>query len=203
MVVDFIQNLWCGCLLSRLHVLRPCLSQFSMFRSFVFTPLEAQQPSARQYAALLALILVLAEVGLSEIIIRKVPYTEIDWIAYMQEIAGVKNGQLDYQYLRGDTGPLVYPAGFVYIYAALYWLTGADVSSDGTYAGANIALAQHIFLLAYVATVAVVLAIYLTAGRQAPPLAFVLLCLSKRVHSIFVLRLFNDCECDGALSYRS
>lgn len=37
--------------------------------------------------------------------------TEIDWVAYMQEVEGVVNGTWDYTKLRGDTGPLVYPAG--------------------------------------------------------------------------------------------
>jgi hypothetical protein len=37
--------------------------------------------------------------------------TEIDWIAYMQEVGGFMGGELDYTKLRGDTGPLVYPAG--------------------------------------------------------------------------------------------
>ena len=33
--------------------------------------------------------------------------TEIDWIAYMQEVEGFLNGTWDYVELRGDTGPLV------------------------------------------------------------------------------------------------
>ena len=33
--------------------------------------------------------------------------TEIDWIAYMQEVEGVVNGTFDYTKLKGDTGPLV------------------------------------------------------------------------------------------------
>lgn len=55
--------------------------------------------------------------------------TEIDWIAYMQEVGGVANGTLDYALLRGDTGPLVYPGGFVGIFSGLYWLTdrGANI----------------------------------------------------------------------------
>ena len=36
------------------------------------------------------------------------PDTEIDWVAYMQEVEGVLNGTFDYTQLKGDTGPLVY-----------------------------------------------------------------------------------------------
>ena len=39
------------------------------------------------------------------------PYTEIDWVAYMQEVGGVISGERDYSLLKGNTGPLVYPAG--------------------------------------------------------------------------------------------
>ena len=35
------------------------------------------------------------------------PDTEIDWVAYMQEVEGVVNGTYDYVRLKGDTGPLV------------------------------------------------------------------------------------------------
>lgn len=34
--------------------------------------------------------------------------TEIDWVAYMQEVEGFLNGTHDYTQLGGDTGPLVY-----------------------------------------------------------------------------------------------
>lgn len=53
--------------------------------------------------------------------------TEIDWIAYMQEVEGYLNGERNYSNLKGDTGPLVYPAGFVYIFSFLRFLT-----DDGT-----------------------------------------------------------------------
>jgi hypothetical protein len=33
--------------------------------------------------------------------------TEIDWIAYMQEVEGFILGERDYTKLKGDTGPLV------------------------------------------------------------------------------------------------
>ena len=60
-----------------------------------------------------AIGLILVEVLLNVIIIEKVKYTEIDWVAYMQEVEGVigKNGTYDYALLKGQTGPLVYPAG--------------------------------------------------------------------------------------------
>lgn len=70
----------------------------------------------------------------------------------MQEVAGViEEKQLDYQYLKGQTGPLVYPAGFVYIYSILYWLTDS---------GTNIARAQWIFLIIYMVFISVVFYIY-------------------------------------------
>lgn len=130
----------------------------------------------------------MGEFCLTILIILKVPYTEIDWVAYMQEVAGVLGGELDYANLRGDTGPLVYPAGFVYLYAWLYSYTGAatDMSS-------SIGKGQWVFFWVYLATLACVLVLYVRAGKRlVPPLALVGLCLSKRVHSIFVLRLFND-----------
>lgn len=64
--------------------------------------------------------------------------TEIDWVAYMQEVAGPLGGEFDYTKLRGDTGPLVYPAGFVYIFAALHWIT-----SQGTNIGLGVCAAVH------------------------------------------------------------
>ncbi|KAF9799313.1 hypothetical protein SFRURICE_000821 [Spodoptera frugiperda] len=59
-----------------------------------------------------ALALVVAELIINILVVERVPYTEIDWKAYMQECEGFLNGTLDYSQLRGDTGPLVYPAGF-------------------------------------------------------------------------------------------
>ena len=51
--------------------------------------------------------LFLLEIALNILIIQKTKYTEIDWIAYMQEVEGVVNGTYDYYQLKGDTGPLV------------------------------------------------------------------------------------------------
>jgi hypothetical protein len=55
--------------------------------------------------------------------------TEIDWIAYMQEVKHYLYGERNYINIYGDTGPLVYPAGFLYVFSALYYVTnhGANI----------------------------------------------------------------------------
>lgn len=100
----------------------------------------------------------------------------------MQQVAQYVAGERDYIKLYGDTGPLVYPAAHVYIYRLLYALTGK---------GENIRLGQYIFIGLYLGTLVLVM----QCCRQArvPPYIFPLLILSKRLHSIFLLRLFNDC----------
>lgn len=52
-------------------------------------------------------------------------------------------------------------------------------------------LAQTIFAFIYLANQAVVMQLYITS-HAVPPWTLVLLCLSKRVKSIFLLRMFND-----------
>lgn len=130
-----------------------------------------------------AFLIILSELILNLFIVEKVPYTEIDWKAYMQECEGFLNGTLDYSKLRGDTGPLVYPAGFVYIYSLFYFLTDQ---------GRNIKLAQYIFIGVYLLLLSSVLRIYIKT-KKVPPyvLAFTIL-TSYRIHSIHVLRMFND-----------
>lgn len=139
--------------------------------------------------------LLLAELALGAVIIRKVPYTEIDWIAYMEEVDFWLDGEYDYRKIYGNTGPLVYPAGFLYLFGFLQWLTGREIMN-----------AQIIFLGFYVAIQAVVMTLYTIVLRQMRGLknedttpqvwsfriAMGCLCLSKRFHSIFLLRLFND-----------
>lgn len=46
----------------------------------------------------------------------------------MEEVEGVVNGTYDYTLLKGDTGPLVYPAGFVYIFYGLYLYVSFSIS---------------------------------------------------------------------------
>ena len=100
----------------------------------------------------------------------------------MQHIDLYIKGERDYKNITGSTGPLVYPGAHVFIYRVLHALT------DG---GTNIRRAQYIFAGVYLGTLAVVLQCYRMA--KVPPYVFPLLVLSKRLHSIFVLRCFNDC----------
>ena len=44
-------------------------------------------------------------------------------------MSGFIGGERDYKKLKGDTGPLVYPAGFLYVYAAIRYVTGGEVYS--------------------------------------------------------------------------
>ncbi|CAO2631307.1 Dol-P-Man:Man(5)GlcNAc(2)-PP-Dol alpha-1,3-mannosyltransferase [Lemmus lemmus] len=136
-----------------------------------------------RYTLLVASCLCLAEVGITFWVIHRVAYTEIDWKAYMAQVEGVLNGTYDYTQLQGDTGPLVYPAGFVYIFMVLYYATGQ---------GTDISMAQNIFAVLYLVTLLLVFLIYHQTSKVPPFVFFFMCCASYRVHSIFVLRLFND-----------
>ncbi|KAL3328715.1 hypothetical protein AABB24_036045, partial [Solanum stoloniferum] len=74
-----------------------------------------------------AIALLIADSILVALIIAYVPYTKIDWDAYMSQVTGFLEGERDYSNLKGDTGPLVYPAGFLYIYSAIQYVTGGQV----------------------------------------------------------------------------
>mmetsp|Transcript_50599 Transcript_50599/g.122101 ORF Transcript_50599/g.122101 Transcript_50599/m.122101 type:complete len:500 (+) Transcript_50599:94-1593(+) len=179
----------------------------------------------RSDVAFLAVLLA-CELLLGLIIITKVPYTEIDWIAYMEEVDGwYVERKYDYVEIKGGTGPLVYPAGFLYLFWTIQQLTNR---------GEEIFQVQRLFLGFYLTTQCVVLVLYTkvlrhdvvdvvvqqedinnrtesssssssTARKQDLHLklqhchkiwsfriAMGCLCLSKRYHSIFLLRLFND-----------
>lgn len=126
----------------------------------------------------------LCNLALCRLVVERVAYTEIDWIAYMQEVGGVIEGkEFDYANLRGGTGPLVYPAGFVWLFAGLYRM------SDG---GKNVRRIQMLFALLHTATVAIAAVVLRWGARPVPPLAYAALFLSRRVVSLYVLRLFND-----------
>ncbi|KMZ66320.1 Dolichyl-P-Man:Man(5)GlcNAc(2)-PP-dolichol alpha-1,3-mannosyltransferase [Zostera marina] len=128
-----------------------------------------------------ALLLLSVDAVLVCLIIAYVPYTKIDWDAYMSQVEGFLGGERDYTKLKGDTGPLVYPAGFLYVYSAIRFLTGGEVFP-----------AQILFGVLYIINLGVILVIYIKT-EVLPWWALCLLSLSKRIHSIFMLRLFNDC----------
>lgn len=114
-------------------------------------------------------------------IVLRISYTEIDWIAYMQQVESFLNGEREYTKIEGNTGPLVYPAGHLYIFTALHWITSS---------GKDILTAQAIFAGLYLSTTAITMATYRKV--KAPLYIFPFLILSKRLHSIYMLRLFND-----------
>ncbi|KAL8548626.1 hypothetical protein ACS0TY_007785 [Phlomoides rotata] len=128
-----------------------------------------------------AIAVLLGDAVLVSLIISYVPYTKIDWDAYMSQVTGFLGGERDYSKLKGDTGPLVYPAGFLYLYSAIQNVTGGAVYT-----------AQILFGILYIVNLGIVLLIYLKMD-VVPWWALCLVSLSKRMHSIFVLRLFNDC----------
>ncbi|KAJ8357444.1 hypothetical protein SKAU_G00202380 [Synaphobranchus kaupii] len=136
-----------------------------------------------EYTFLVAAVLWVLEIGINVWVIRKVAYTEIDWKAYMDEVEGVINGTYDYTQLKGDTGPLVYPAGFVYIFTVLYYVTDH---------GLNIRVGQYLFAVFYLVNLLLVFRIYHRTQKVPPYVFFFVCCASYRIHSIFVLRLFND-----------
>ena len=124
------------------------------------------------------------EVVLNVLLIQRVSYTEIDWQAYMDEVRPVvEEGEANYSLLRGTTGPLVYPGGFVVLYSGLYKVTEGAVR-----------MAQYLHVWFYVALLAVVVSVYRRSppSKEYAPVLLAVLCMSKRVHSIFVLRMFND-----------
>jgi len=188
-------------------------------------------------------ILLIFEAILCTAIIHFIPYTEIDWEAYMQEVTCWQNGERDYMNIRGGTGPLVYPAGFLYLYGFFKWLTDSsngnidnDIEGYGNGGGdaieTDILMAQKLFCVVYIIHATIVFFIYNTVMRnqcnqflkidnvssQASSaddektlsdssslkiahkiwswrIGMGLMCFSKRIHSIFVLRLFNDAPC--------
>ena len=90
----------------------------SAFRRLLNALLSAANSWRLAFQFYLIPLLLLGELILCCLIIKFIRYTPIDWKAYMQEVAGVLEfGEFDYLELKGDTGPLVYPAGFVYIYS--------------------------------------------------------------------------------------
>lgn len=69
----------------------------------------------------------------------------------MQQIEQYVHGERDYAKIKGDTGPLVYPAAHLYIYRILYALTDE---------GRDIRLAQVVFAILYLFSLAMAMLCY-------------------------------------------
>jgi alpha-1,3-mannosyltransferase len=75
---------------SLLHTMSKYLT-IDYIRSLIFDP-----------AKLPIIPILIVELILNIFIIQKVKYTEIDWVAYMQECEGFLNGTTDYSQLKGE-----------------------------------------------------------------------------------------------------
>ncbi len=69
----------------------------------------------------------------------------------MQQVEQYVHGERDYAKIKGDTGPLVYPAAHVYIYRILFALTDE---------GRDIRLAQVVFAILYLFSLAMAMLCY-------------------------------------------
>lgn len=99
-------------------------------------------------------LLIAIEVLINYLVIKHVKYTEIDWSTYLVQVRQVfnrTNPNFDYSQIEGPTGPLVYPAGHLYVFYLFKELT------EG---GANIQNAQFIYLCIYIAQMFLVYKIY-------------------------------------------
>ncbi|GKY93897.1 hypothetical protein MPSEU_000356600 [Mayamaea pseudoterrestris] len=178
--------------------------QSTSFLQRYIHPLYQHLALESRYDIPFIVFLLIMEVTIGRFIIRRVPYTEIDWKAYMEQVEATQAGERNYLNIRGNTGPLVYPAGFLCLFGLLHELTDN---------GSDIVKAQHFFLVFYMLMQLIVLMIFQerisTIRRQGNKqtslhafsivnniwswrIAMGVLCLSKRLHSIFLLRLFND-----------
>lgn len=127
--------------------------------------------------------LVATSAVLSHIFIRRIAFTEIDFQTYIGQAALFLAGERDYTKLdpEGGSGPCVYPAAHLYVFSFFHWLTGG---------GKNILPAQNVFAGLLTANNLIVALLYREAGM--PPIAVLPLVLSKRIYSIFLLRMYND-----------
>lgn len=136
------------------------------------------------------------------------PTYSFDWDAYMEQVTTVvEGGQYDYSKLRGDTGPLVYPGGFVAVYYVLSELTAWDYVHETTeYVPKNISgydertlrpvakmfAVQLIFLALYLCVIGIIVDLC-RKTKTMPQGALLLVLASRRIRSIFFLGFYNDC----------
>ena len=106
--------------------------------------------------------------------------TEIDYSTYLQHARQYfVEGETHYGRISGDSGPIAYPAGYLYAYELIRRVGGGCRRR-----------AQQLFAALYLLQLALIFAIYQTT--QTPWLAYLLALGSRRLRSIHVLRMFND-----------
>jgi alpha-1,3-mannosyltransferase len=136
-------------------------------------------------------LLLLGEIALCALIIFFVPYTEIDYTTYLAQARVYLSGERHYIKITGPSGPCVYPALHLYIYSGIDYVT-QWITGDGTRSKEDdLRIAQVLFAGLYLVALTIVIQCYKKIG--APGWLLMLLVGSKRLHSIFLLRMFNDC----------
>ncbi|GAA5890456.1 hypothetical protein JCM6882_002927 [Rhodosporidiobolus microsporus] len=152
----------------------------------------------RRYFWLVAAGLLAWEAVVCVAILKKVRYTEIDFSTYLQQAELFLNGERDYSQIRGESGLCYYPAAHLYLYSLLYYLVRPIFGEvDGVPArivGGHLQLAQLAFAGVYVLSLGLVFVLY-SRNKKLPQYLLPILCVSKRLHSIYVLRMFNDALC--------
>ena len=113
---------------------------------------------------------------------RQGPHLNIDWTSYKEQAALLANTS-DYSLVTSANGPLIYSAGYTWLYRLLHLLTDQ---------GSDTAAAQLLAVGLYTANLALVLRI-LVRTETLPPWVLLLLSLgAAKVKAITVLHLFND-----------
>ena len=180
----------------------------AIYQHFTYRPI---------YDSLLIILLLLWECLFCGMIVQYVSYTEIDFSTYMEQITVYLRGERDYINIRGATGPCVYPAGYLYLYSLIRSWTdhGTDIRKAQYIFASFYVITQALVLYIYHATLIRAVRSLMrsednstTSGNNKGDVLsknrrygyllwccrcmMVLLCCSKRLHSIFILRLFND-----------
>mmetsp|Transcript_29278 Transcript_29278/g.67231 ORF Transcript_29278/g.67231 Transcript_29278/m.67231 type:complete len:357 (+) Transcript_29278:137-1207(+) len=204
-----------------------CKSSFSTPSSPASPPTSSHPQNQRPFTFLsISFFLLFFDAVLTSLIIHATSYTEIDYGTYLSQAhAADLGGERNYYNIGGPSGPCVYPAAHLYIFAivgrATRWagmlIEGVREREDND-GLTELRPAQYIFAVIYLATLAAVLWIYgecwsegkktmdgvvgirrrstlRRIGRLLRSICIpaLTLTLSRRIHSLYVLRLFNDC----------
>ena len=110
--------------------------------------------TAPSYTKYLVPLLLLGEIFLCALIVRFIPFTEIDYATYLEQARVFQSGERHYNKITGPSGPCVYPALHLYIYSAIENLLGDDLKA-----------AQMLFACVYLVTLGIIMQCYRRVGR--------------------------------------